>query len=165
MATTKREIVEQAYGELSLQGYVFDLSPEEFLDALKRLDRLMASLDMVIALGYNLPANPNDTDPDDDSGLPDWAVDPVATNLAVRLAPGNGKNLSQDTRIAAKNGLNMLLARTAQIPRTQYPDNLPMGTGNKRLPNDRQYFTNHDSVTVTPNGQDLNLTDCTPPQN
>ena len=157
MATTKREIVEQAYGELALQGYVFDLSPEEWLDALKRLDRMMAAWDMVIALGYNLPANPNDTSDTDDSGLPDWAVDPVATNLAVRLAPGNGKNLSQDTRIAAKNGYNMLLTRTAQIPSTQYPDNLPMGAGNKRLPNDRQYFVPQDTVTATPNGDDLNI--------
>lgn len=157
MATTKREIIDQAFGELALAGYVFDLTPEELDAARKRLDRMMASWEPKIYLGYLMPANPNDSDMDEDSGLPDVAIDAVATNLAVLLAPGQGKNLSQDTRIAAKNGFNALLARFATIPQVQYPGNLPLGGGNKRLPNDNQYFRPQRQVTVTPNGDVLNL--------
>ena len=158
MATPKREIVEQAYGELALAGYVFDLSPEELNAALKRLDRLMASWEPFLILGYNMPVNPGDSDLDDDSGLPDVAIEPVATNLAVRLAPGMGKTLSVDTKIAAKNGYNMLLARFASaVPQMQYPSNLPVGAGNKRLPNDRQYFQPVDTLTTTPNGDSLDF--------
>ena len=109
-------------------------------------------------LGYAMPNSPDDSDLDEDSGLPDVAIDTVATNLAVKLAPGEGKTLSPDTKIAAKMGYNMLLARFASaIPQMQYPSNLPMGAGNKRLPRDQQYFKPVDTLTTTPNGDTLDF--------
>lgn len=158
MATTKRELIEQAYGEMGLAGYFFDIQPEELAAARKRLDRMMAQWESIgIYLGYSMPSNPDDSDLDEDSGLQDGAVDTVATNLCVLLAPSKGKTLSIDTKVAAKNGYNRLLAAKAVIPQKQYPGNLPMGAGNKRLPIDRNYFQPTDQVTGTENGSVIDL--------
>lgn len=151
--TTKREIILQAYSELGLAEYNFDLSPEELNTARKRLDRMMAQWETKVQIGYFLPGNPDDSDLDDESGLPDGAVDPAATNLAVLLAPGLGKTLMPYTLIAAKNGYNSILAQFAQIPQLRYPDNLPVGAGNKPIANNgNTYFRPDNQVTVNPNG-------------
>ena len=39
MSYSKRQIVEQAFEELGLATYVFDMTPDQFDSALKRLDR------------------------------------------------------------------------------------------------------------------------------
>ena len=59
MSWTKREIVEEAYGELALAGYVFDLDPEEEQAALRKLDTMMAVWDARgVRLGYPLASSP-----------------------------------------------------------------------------------------------------------
>lgn len=151
--TTKREIVLQAYSELGLAEYNFDLSPDELNTARKRLDRMMAQWETKVQTGYFLPSNPGDSDLDDESGLPDGVIDPAATNLAVLLAPGLGKQLAPATLVAANNGYKSVLAQFAQIPRMQYPDNLHVGSGNKPLPGvGNNYFQPEDQITVNQNG-------------
>jgi len=149
MATTKRKLVLGAYEEMGLANYVFDLTPEELQSGLYRLDEMMAEWDGIgITLGYSFPANPDDSDLDDEAGIPDTAISAVRTNLAVLLAPSKGKTLPVDTKVAAKRGYDRLLTASAQIPQMQYPNNLPLGAGNKRLPNDQQYFQPKDPITV-----------------
>lgn len=153
--TTKREIIIQAYSELSLAEYNFDLSPEEMGTARKRLDRMMAQWETKVSTGYLAPSNPNDSDEDEESGLPDGAIDAAATNLAVLLAPGLGKQVSVQTLVAAKLGYNSVLAQFAKIPRMQYPSNLPVGSGNKPLPGNNDYFRPQEQITTTVNGTTL----------
>lgn len=153
--TTKREIIEQAYSELGLAEYNFDISPDEFSTARKRLDRMMAQWETKVAIGYLAPSNPDESDISDESGLPDGVIDPVATNLAVLLAPGLGKMVMPQTMFAAKMGYNSVLAQFAQIPQRQYPDNLHVGSGNKPLPNGSGYFRPSAQITTSPYGQTL----------
>lgn len=150
--TTKREIVLDAYSEIGIAEYNFDLSPDELNTARKRLDRMMALWETKVQIGYYLPANPNDSDLDDESGLPDGAVLAASLNLAVQLAPGLGKTLAPTTLIAAKNAYNSVLAQFAQIPRLRYPSNLPVGAGNKPLPWNGGYFNPNEQITVNENG-------------
>jgi hypothetical protein len=153
--TTKREIIEQAYSELGLAEYNFDISPEEMSTARKRLDRMMAQWEAKIALGYLAPSAPNDSEVNDESGLPDGVINAAATNLAMLLAPGLGKQVSPATALAAKSGYNSVLAQFAQIPRMQYPNNLPVGAGNKPFPGRTGYFNPSPELTVSINGQTL----------
>ncbi|RBL65198.1 hypothetical protein C3E98_044350, partial [Pseudomonas sp. MWU13-2625] len=68
---TKQELVDGAYEEIVLAGYVFDLSPEERETGLRRLDRLAAEWDALgIRVGYNL-ASADGSSLEDESGLPD----------------------------------------------------------------------------------------------
>jgi hypothetical protein len=138
MGWTKQQIVEEAYGELSLHSFVVTLTPEILQHGLQRLDAMMAMWNgKGIRLGYPLPSSADGSSLDDDSGLPDEAIEPALLNLAVRLAAGHGKQVAQTTSAAAKEGYDMLMARAAMPPEVNFPRRMPAGAGN--LPWRRNY--------------------------
>ena len=131
---TKDQLIAKAFSELALAGYVYDLSPEVREDALQTLDAMMAEWSAVgITIGYLLPATPDDSDIDSDSGIPDAANQAVYLNLAVSLAAGRGKTLTARTLAAAARGYSRLLGdavRAAARP-VPMPNTMPRGAGNK----------------------------------
>ena len=53
MAYTKRDIVNQAFGEIGMADYVFDLQPQQLDSALRQLDMMMATWNgKGIRIGY-----------------------------------------------------------------------------------------------------------------
>lgn len=146
---TKKELVEGAYEEIALAGYVFDLSPEELNTGLRRCDRLGTEWDALgIRLGYNI-ADTECSDLNDDSGVPDWAQNAFIANLALRIASTIGKQVSMDTRIAARQGKQALLIGNYEIPQMQMPRQMPIGTGNRRNTKTQVFFAPKDRVTTT----------------
>jgi hypothetical protein len=146
----KIELIHGAYAELGLANYVFDLQPEEITTALHRLDRMMAQWDALgIRIGYNMPASVALSNANDDACVPDWAEDPIITNLSLRVAPTIPKQVSIDTRIAAREGYNALLVGSYEIPQMQYPRQMPIGTGNRRNVKNQTYFAPVERVTTT----------------
>lgn len=132
MSWTKRQFVVQAFEEIGLASYVFDLSPEQMDSALRRLDSMMAAWNAKgIRLGYPIPGNPQDSSLEEKTGVPDSANEAVYMGLAVRLAPGFGKVVSPDTKSAAKQGYDTLLSRAAMPMEQQLPGSMPAGAGNK----------------------------------
>jgi len=131
MSLTKRQIVEEAYGELGMSQYVFDLDVDVIQRALRRLDAMMAEWNgRGLRLAYPIPATPDESDLDELTNLPDWANEAVTLNLAVRLAPGHGKAVSPQTLAAAKSAKDAVMARLAQPTEIQIT-NLPRGAGAK----------------------------------
>ena len=129
---TKRQICSEAFAELGLASYDFDLTPEEYQSALRRLDSLMAEMQQRgFSLGYALPSSPDDADLDQDSGLPDYAVSFAYLNLAVRLGPQFGKPVPQETKVAAEQAKRTVLMNFVMPPQQQYPASVPLGAGNK----------------------------------
>lgn len=125
---TKRQIVGQAYVELGIGTWEFDLQPDQIQDSVNRLDAMMARWSSEgIRIGYN----GSSSDPDADSGIPDVAIEAVRTNLAIRIAPADGKNLSPDTRAVAADSLSYLTAYFMQVPQRRLPNTLPLGSGNR----------------------------------
>lgn len=135
MGWKKRNLVEKAYAELALAGYEFDLSPEEMDAGLQALDDMWATWDgMGIRAGYAMPSGPDDSDLDDESGLPAYAVETTAKNLAIRIAAGKGKALSPSTLRAASEGFTTL-QRIAAYPRQQQlRSGVPRGAGGRIAP-------------------------------
>jgi hypothetical protein len=132
MSWTKRQFVLQAFDEIGLASYAYDLTPEQFNSALVKLDAMMATWNGYgIRLGYPLPSSPGNSTESDATGVPDSANEAIYTNLAVRIAPGYGKVISPDTKATAKNSYNLLLLRANAPLEMQYPDTLPVGAGNK----------------------------------
>lgn len=141
MGYSKRQFVYEAYAEMGLASYAFDLSPEELQRALRRLDAMMAEWNgKGIRVGYPIPGSPQDSDLDEPSEVPDSTNEAIITNLAVRLAPGEGKTLSVDTKITAKQAYNTVLARACFPPQMQLPSTMPAGAGNKPLLNERSTY-------------------------
>ena len=128
---TKAQIIEQAFAVLGLGDYAFDMSAEERQTAVRTLDGMMAAWDADGSrLGYLLAVG--EADLNTDSGLPDWAMEAVYMNLAVRLGQAQGKQIHPSTYANAKAGLNAVMRRTTTIPqRVPNWTNMPAGAGNR----------------------------------
>jgi hypothetical protein len=129
--TTKRQLIEAAHAELGLADYVFDLPTEQLQLALRRLDAMMADWNgMGLRLGYAIPGSVEGGDLDTDAGVPDRAWEAIVTNLAIRLAPSFGKQVSPETKGAAERGLSMLLGKV--LPPEMQLGRIPAGAGNRQ---------------------------------
>lgn len=129
---TKGQFVEMAFEEIGLGGYVFDLQPEQLNMALRRLDAILATWNAKgIRLGYPQPCCPNGSELTDKTGVPDSANEAIYTALAIRIAPTLGKTVAGETRVAAKQGYDVLLARAAMPNEMQLPASMPRGAGNR----------------------------------
>lgn len=134
MSWTKRQLIDQAFSVLALQGFRVNLNPEQRQLALRTLDSMMGMWNgLGIRLGYPLPSNPDNSNIDNDSGLPDSANMAVYMKLAIAIASGYGKQLMPETMAIAKAAYNVLLSRAANdnMQQQQLPNTLPRGAGNK----------------------------------
>lgn len=132
MGWTKRQFVTQAFEEIGLAAYVFDLTPEQMQSALRRLDTMMAQWNAKgIRLGYPIPASPESSNLDDETGVPDSSNEAIYTNLGIKLAPSFGKVPSMETKAAAKASYETLLSLAAMPMEQQLPGTMPAGAGNK----------------------------------
>ena len=154
MGWTKRQYAEDALMELGIASYVFDLQADQIESAVRRLDTMMAEWNgRGIRLGYPLPVSPSDTDIDAQAGTPDSAHDAIITNLAVRLAPSYGKQVSTQTLATARHTFNTLLARAAVPPQMQLPGTMPAGAGHKGQNKGRTFMPEPDEpITSGPDG-------------
>ena len=160
MSWTKRELITQAYAEIGLASYTFDLSADQQEHALKRMNTMMASWNIKgIRLGYPIPTTATGDDLDDDSGLPDYALEPVYTNLAVRLAAGLGKQVPQETALTAKDSFNTLMSLAAMPIEKDLPTTMPRGAGNKPWRNqDSQYISPPEQRILTGEDGEIEFT-------
>jgi hypothetical protein len=148
MSWTKRELLDQAFGELALPGYIFDLEAEDITSAIRRLDSMIASWGSKgINLSYPLSSGADTTDPDQDSQLPEHAVFAVTSNLAIRIAPTYGKMVSAETRTSARQAYLALLTQCSTIPSMQFDRTLPKGAGNKPIRGtNKEFFRETESL-------------------
>lgn len=126
MAKTKGGVVRSALSLLGLAGFEFDIIPEELAAG---VDFLNTMLSVWSTKGLKIPFN-YAGHAEDSSGLPDSTLEAIYANLAIRLAPTYGKQVSLEVRQIAKHGLNTLYGESAK-PRTRQFDWLPAGAGNK----------------------------------
>lgn len=141
MAWTKRQLLEQAFAEIGRAAFTFDLQPEELQSGLRSLDMMMATW---ASKGVNIAwiGGNGLGDIDADANVPEWALEAIALNLAVRLAPSYGKAVSLDTKASAKAAFDAVLARCV-VPRDrQVTGYAGAGNGNwTRLVEDEQPIT------------------------
>jgi hypothetical protein len=133
MGWTKRQIIEQAFEEIGLASYVYDLSADQLESALRRLDMMVASWHSKnIEIGYPLTTSPQNSNIDEETQTSLNSNEALALNLAVRLAPSYGKTLAPETKVAAKALYDQLLVDAAAPIEQQYVKTLPLGAGYKR---------------------------------
>lgn len=122
----KIDIILQAYDILRINGLTTTPGSGENGNALNRMESLVASWQLYnICLGYNFQDSP---DLNEDSGLSLREKDALAYNLAARLAPRYGKQLSREDRAQGKILYEGLFS---PIPAQREPDSYqPTGSGN-----------------------------------
>lgn len=133
--TTKGEIINGAYSRLRISGLTAQPSPEDVSLALDQLEDTVRELESRnICLGYNFTEFP---DPADEATIPSFAVGPLKDVLADRMAPYFGKIF--DARVAIR-AVGILTSATAVTNKVEYPDRMPIGSGNRRLDRYRRYY-------------------------
>lgn len=133
MAWTKRQLITQAFEEIGLAAYVFDLTPEQLQSALRRMDSMVGGWNANgVRISYPLPSNPDDSDLDEDSGVPDFANEAIYLGLAVRVASSYGKVVSPETKAFADMAYSNMANQVAiPTPERQLPQTMPRGAGTK----------------------------------
>jgi hypothetical protein len=151
---TKRQIILDAFAEIGLASYAFDLSPEQMQAAGKQLDRMMATWsNNGLKMGYF----PEGDDLDDETDVPKAASDALVLNLAVRLAPSYGKTPSPDTKSAARGAKRSLLNMSAAPQPMQMDTGLvPAGQGSRAYGRDPVYL-DESAPYVAPDVTDIEL--------
>lgn len=139
-STTKRQLIEQMYLECGLNGWEYDISPEETDRALIRLDALMWELSgRGIDIGYNFPLAIGQGDLSDELGCPDQAFFGLAVLGAERLCPTMGKTQSKESRIALASAMKAVRNAGTLAPSMKPGRSTPLGSGNGRWPYNRQF--------------------------
>ena len=150
MSWTKRQFVEQAFEEIGMASYALDLQAEQLQAALRRLDSMMATWNgKRIRVGYPIPSSPENSDLDEETTVPDYAVEAIYTNLAIRIAPTVGKTVPIETKRAARSAYDALLARATKPLEMRMPSTMPSGAGNKPWRDDNNYINDPDSRVDT----------------
>lgn len=156
MGWTKRQYIEQAFVEIGMAGYVFDLTPEEMNTALRQLDSMVAAWNAKgIRLGWPMTSSPQNADLDELTEITDAANEAIYCGLAVRIAPTFGKTVGGQTQFFAKQAYDQLLSIAALPPEKQLPCTLPAGAGNKPWRNNDSPFIRppSDSLDAGPDGE------------
>jgi len=148
MGWTKGQFVEQAFVEIGLAPYFYDLAPEQLNVALVRLDAMIARWNgQGIMLGYPL-SNPTSSTLDTPTDVPDSATQAIICNLALIISPLFGKTPNLETKNSANQGYKTLLSRAAMPNEMQLPS-MPMGAGNIPYSIDRPFRESPaNSITV-----------------
>lgn len=132
MGWTKKQFIEQAFDEIGLASYVFDMSASDLQNALRKLDSMVATWNgNGMMLSYPLPSSPSTSDINIELNIPDYANEAIYTNLAARLASSFGKTASIETMRSAKASYQVLLNRSYVPREMQFPSTMPAGAGNK----------------------------------
>lgn len=133
MGWSKRQFIEQAFEEIGLASYVFDLTSDQLQSALRRMDAMVAGWNANgVRIGYPLPSTPGESNIDADSGVPDFANEAIYLGLAVRLAPAYGKQVAQETKAFADMAYSNMANQVAiPTPERELPRTMPRGTGTK----------------------------------
>lgn len=142
MSWTKRQLVNQAFTQIGLANYTFDLQSEQLQTALRLLDGMMAIWNAQgLLLSYPIPTSPENSDLDEETNIPDRANEAVYLNLAQRIAMAFGRPVMPELKQFAWTAYQTLL-RISTMPREmQFPNTLPRGAGNKPTRwTDENYF-------------------------
>ena len=103
--------------------------PASVGDALEDLELMMAQwLVDGVDIGY-LPTDP--PQPDDESGLDLWAVEPVALKLAEKVLIDNLRPVPDALASQIQRGYELVCSQVAVIPSLARRNDMPVGAGNK----------------------------------
>lgn len=133
MSWSKRDIIQQAFTEIGLAEYAFDLDPAQYQSALRRLDAMISQWENKgIRLAYPIPVSYANSSLDQSISGQDTALEALYLNLAIRLAPQFGKTPSPDTKAMAYQAYKTLLGQSAQPVELQTNNMvIPAGAGYK----------------------------------
>lgn len=145
MAESASTIITDALQEILVQAAEQPIESDEMQIGIRFLNRLMAEWDsMGYSLGFTVITNPSD-----DVTVPDGALSAIVSNLAIRLASVFDEPVSQSLALAARNGMKTIAKIAVTIEPMEYPDILPVGSGNEWESNPDHFYSGEDPALLT----------------
>lgn len=149
MSYSKKQIIIDAFEEIGITDLSFELDAGEMVSALRKLDRMIASWEMdAIYLGYPLAQSPNESDINQNSNVPDYALNAVVLNLACNLAYSKGRELSRDYISKSRDAYKDLISYNKTPPVMNLDSRTPLGQGNREYGNCYNKFVRNNSETI-----------------
>lgn len=128
---SKGDIVSEAYSRMRISGLTVDPSPEDVMTGLSMLEQMAAEwYELNIDANYNF-SDYGEADPNEDSGIPMWALSAFSSNLALRLLSDFGKTATQELYGMASQSYSFISNKTAPVRELTYSQRMPVGTGNR----------------------------------
>jgi hypothetical protein len=127
--------INAAYSKIRISGLTVLPSPEDLELALMRLEEMMHELEGArnICLNFNFEQEP---DPNSVSNISSWALDGISSLLAERLIPDFNKAVPPQLMLSSRSSMSAISGKVLRdrLRRVQYPDRMPIGSGNYRYP-------------------------------
>lgn len=160
MSWSKRQVIVAAIQEAGMGADNFSPTPELLESARRMMDAMMATLyGGGLALRYYLPSNQDDSDLDQPSNLPDWAVEAVYLNLGLRLMGGFGRAVPESLKTARSTADQAVHMRLLGLPGSkQMPSTTPRGAGNRSYGAGRNYVSAPEKALDSGGSGDIDIT-------
>ena len=124
--STAEDVVSDILQEITVQSPEQELPAVDFQTVVRYMNRFMASLDaMGTKLGYTNVSNPSDH-----ITIPAGAEEGLIFNMALKVATTYDIAVSGDLAMKARDSLNVMNVIGNPPPKSSYPSNLPIGSGN-----------------------------------
>lgn len=149
--TTIRDIIEDAFDDLEIKSAEVSLTDEELATGIRRLNRIMVTL---AASGLNVGYT-KAVDIDDLYTAPDWFEEVSITQLAIRLAPGFGAQVTPALAAAALAAIQIVELRLHSLQGPTFGNTLPIGAGNYQGDNAKFFRNDDESLLYTGSGAGL----------
>lgn len=152
--TTKRQIITKSYAAVGLAGFIYDITPEQMESARFDLDAMMAEWNgRGLNLSWPIPSSPESGDIDEETNLPDWALEAVYLNLGPRLANAHGKQVTPMYLAMARAAKSGVMSRTVKATPRKMPSGYPLGAGYKTT----AAWTTEPDAVISTNNEELEL--------
>lgn len=136
MAKTKGDLVLKALRKAGLysNATLTDAEPQSVEDSVQDLEDMMSMWQgKGIELGYQFADADNDVMPmpDDDSGIPAWAVEGVSLKLAIKVCIDNLRQPPDPLLTAADEAYQAICIALTKVPPLGRRNDMPRGAGNR----------------------------------
>lgn len=123
---TKGSLANKILSMLGINTRFSEATPEEVQDTLGYLeDWMLANNAAGRRLGYIQSGGT--PDPEDEAGIPDWAVMGVTASVAIMCAPYFGKQAAPELYNTRAQGMATISMKTIEAQPVQYPGRFPKG--------------------------------------
>ena len=124
--TTAIELAQRALSKILVEGSDSPFEADEYADFYVDLNNYMAALEADgIRLGYTPVSDPADL-----ITVPPGAIRGMVANMAIEVASDYGAQVQAGVAEQARKGMRTMRRLGQRKSHTQYPTNLPMGSGN-----------------------------------
>ncbi len=128
---TKGFLADRALKNLGVNTRFSTANPEEIADTIAGMEEWMAATSGIgKRIGYYFSSDPV-IDPNQESGIPDWAELGVINSLAMYMSAYFDKQAPEDVVRNAAVGMQTIGNNTIEIAEVQYPNRMPVGRGSR----------------------------------